>query len=89
MKVLFFMGINFRGLVKNYKFVDFVVVPKLNLWILYFQHSHWVANQYIRQMSCRIMLSEVEHDIKVFILTVVENSCICSFSRIYLIEFEN
>ena len=28
-KVLFFMGINFRGLVKNYKFVDFVFVPKI------------------------------------------------------------
>jgi hypothetical protein len=27
-KVLFFVGINFRGLVKNYKFVDFVFVPK-------------------------------------------------------------
>jgi len=28
-------------------------------------------------------------DIKVFILTVVENSCICKFSGIYFIEFEN
>jgi predicted small secreted protein len=28
-------------------------------------------------------------DIKVFILTVVENSRICKFNRIYLIEFEN
>jgi len=28
-------------------------------------------------------------DIKVFILTVVENSGICKFSRIYLIEFES
>jgi hypothetical protein len=28
-KVLFFLGIDFRGLVKNYKFVDFVFVPKI------------------------------------------------------------
>ena len=28
-------------------------------------------------------------DIKVFILTVVENSGICKFNRIYFIEFEN
>ena len=28
-------------------------------------------------------------DIKVFILTVVENSLICNFSRIYFIEFES
>ena len=28
-------------------------------------------------------------NIKVFILTVVENSGICKFSRIYFIEFEN
>jgi hypothetical protein len=28
-KVLFFVGINFRGFVKNDKFVDFVFVPKL------------------------------------------------------------
>ena len=28
-KVIFFVGINFRGLVKNYKFVDFMFVPKI------------------------------------------------------------
>jgi hypothetical protein len=28
-KVFFFVGINFRGLVKIYKFVDFVFVPKI------------------------------------------------------------
>jgi len=28
-------------------------------------------------------------DIKVFILTVVENSRVCKFSRVYFIEFEN
>jgi hypothetical protein len=28
-------------------------------------------------------------DIKVFILTVVENCGICKFSRIYFIEYEN
>ena len=28
-KVLFFVGINFCGFVKNDKFVDFVFVPKL------------------------------------------------------------
>ena len=28
-KGLFFVGINFRGLVKNYNFVDFVFVPKI------------------------------------------------------------
>ena len=28
-KVFFFVGINFCGLIKNYKFVDFVFVPKI------------------------------------------------------------
>jgi hypothetical protein len=31
MKVLFYIGINVRGLVKNDKFVDFVFVPKIIL----------------------------------------------------------
>ena len=60
--------------------------------ILYYQYNkfHWVAN--LRENFNTDELYNyviVEVDIKVFILTVLENSSICKFSRIYLIEFEN
>ena len=79
------------------KFVDFVFVPKIKFVIFYFHHNikfHWVANlresfNTLDRWAVEVFYKKWKVDIKVFILTVVENSGICKFSRIYFIEFEN
>jgi hypothetical protein len=45
-KVLFFVGINFRGLAKNYNLVDFVFVPKIK-FVDFFDFSTYIVHVHV------------------------------------------
>ena len=93
-KVLFFVGINFRGMVKNYKFVDFVCVPKRNSLILYFEHDkfHWVSKlreslNALDRWAVELCNRKWNVDIDVFIFSILKFTYINLYQQKQLLNF--